>query len=388
MSILSKIYSYFWFLVLFLRIKLNKTVVENNKVLLVHFAHIGDFIIFLDSAKEYKNLYPNKKIILLCRKFKSVYEIAKLSECFDEIILLDDSWKERAKSIKKMKSYSFETIINTRATRDIQSDLYVMASKSNQRFAPETDNTMMGQKLVKISDLIYTKIIKCSGIEEMELIRNAEFLRGLGHSNFKASIPYLNVNNDILVNGIEENLKYFVVCAGANNRSNIWSYERFVYIIDKVFENSDLNCILLGVESENSISNNIIEKSKYSKRIINLVGKTDLLSYIEVIRNAEFFLGNDSSGGHIGAATKTKTFVIQPEWNYGRFFPYKTETKQDEENMPISISADLKCRGCGKDPTTNGNKNCIKNSVMHCVDEVSLEKVESLVIPWVVKNIK
>lgn len=64
---------------------------NTNSVLLVHFAHIGDFIVWLDSAQAYRSLYPAQKIILLCRKFKDISAIANKSGLFDEIIVIDDS---------------------------------------------------------------------------------------------------------------------------------------------------------------------------------------------------------------------------------------------------------------------------------------------------------
>lgn len=97
--------------------------------------------------------------------------------------------------------------------------------------------------------------------------------------------------------------------------------------------------------------------------------------YIETIRAARFLLTNDTSAAHIAPAVKTRAVVIQPGWNYGRFFPYRTERQGDEAWFPRPVCAPLPCRGCGKDPTTDGDRGCIQDRVMRCVLAVETRRV-------------
>lgn len=56
------------FALLYVRNVVRKKEKGAKGILLVRFSHIGDFVIWLDAAKEYRNLYPGETITLLCDK--------------------------------------------------------------------------------------------------------------------------------------------------------------------------------------------------------------------------------------------------------------------------------------------------------------------------------
>lgn len=366
---LSVLLNYVLFWLLYIVRSMRGMKEEEGRILVVRMAHIGDYIIWLDCAKEFHALYPEKKIVFLCRRFKDVSSLAEKSGYFDEIIIIDDGWKNRILSVIRLMRERFDVIINTRTTRDLQSDLFVLAPRSLERIAPVSDLTMISERMLRFSNKIYKNIIPCDGIHTMELIRNAQFMRGLGLKKFQATLPFLpstfKLNYDI---------PFFAVCLGANNSANRWPLDHFVEVIDYIICHSNLQCVLLGTDDEKYLGNQANRLSKYSDNILMLIGKTTLEEYIEWIRQAQFLLTNDTSAGHIAPAVRTKALVIQPEWNYGRFFPYKIETGS-ECFLPICLSAHMHCRSCGKDPTTNGDNSCIDQGVMKCVKAVSVEDV-------------
>lgn len=342
---------------------------KTGTVLLVQFAHIGDFIVWLDSARMYRKLYPDQKITFLCRKFKSIRQLAQATGLFDEVIEVDDGWKRRIFSVMRMTRKSFDIVINTRPTRDLQSDLYILAPRSRQRIAPASDLTCISKAWLNKSDAAYTRIIPCGGIETMELIRNAQFVRGLGAYDFLASLPVLPEFNPPK----ELPHTYFAVCVGANNPANRWPPERFAKVIDAVTERYNIPCVLIGNSEEYPIGEQIRRISKHPDRLVMSQGKTTLTEYIELIRRAEFLISNDTSAGHIAPAVRTPAIVIQPGWNYGRFFPYRIE--REAVGLPVSVAAAIDCVGCGRDPTVDGSKSCLNGGVMKCILSVTPEDV-------------
>ena len=349
---------------------------ETGRVLLVHFAHIGDFIIWLDSARAYRQLYAGKKIILLCRTFKDISEIAERTGYFDEVKAVNDGWKARIFSALAMMWTSYDIVVNTRATRELQSDIYVLAPRSGRRIAPYSDLTCINEKWRRQSDLAYTEIIACDGIRKMELIRNAQFVRGQGLTSFRASLPALPVQGNFRP---PFQKRYFVVCPGANNEANRWPENRFASVIDSCIQSKNIPCVLVGTANEKKVGEKIQHLSKFSDHILNIMGETSLPMYIEVIRNASFVLSNDTSAAHIAPAVCTPSVVIQPGWNYGRFFPYQIESDEQACSswLPIAISTQTPCKGCGRDPTKDGNPRCLKNRVMKCVLDVSIERIRT-----------
>jgi len=78
--------------------------------------------------------------------------------------------------------------------------------------------------------------------------------------------------------------------------------------------------IICGTNSEADLIKNIV-KDINSKLILLRIGKS-LLEYIEIIRNAEVLIGNNSSSVHIASFVKTKSICIYGGQLYGRFLPY------------------------------------------------------------------
>lgn len=349
---------------------------SSDQVILGFFvAHLGDFVILLDSLRAYRNLYPGKKLVLLCAKSNDMRTLAVHTGVVDEVIVVNDSWQHRIGSLWKLRKLSCDTIINIHASRTIHGDLYIMAVKANHRLAAQSDLTMISPAWLKHSDKLYSEIIPCDGIGTMELIRNAQYVRGQGARNFLAKLPKIP-----LVSSIEKpKTGYFAVCPGADGQSKRWPIENFVKCVDYVLRHSDLHCRIIGVSKESPLAEQLRSASKYPNRIENIAGKTTLLEYIGEIQNAEFLLSSDTSAGHIAPAVDTPAIVIGSGWDRGRFFPYCTEQDREGAIMPESPTPPLGCLGCGRRPMQDRESACIEKETMRCVSAVTAEQtIEAL----------
>lgn len=342
-----------------------------DSVLLVRCAHIGDFVLWLDSAQAFRTLYPSKKLVFLTYTYKDVSEIAEKTGYFDEVRVLDSGWRKRVTSIRILMHERYDVVINANPSRSLQSDLFALAPRSGERIAPESDLTMISPRWLRWSDRAYTRIIYCEKIKTMELIRNAQFMRGLGVEKFRASLPVLPVSTKW-----EKPAKhYFAVCPGADNLAKCWPAEKFAEMADRLVEETGLTCILLGAEKEKPIGNRILTAMRYKEHCISLMGKTSLPTYIEAIKDADFLISSDTSAGHIAAAVRTLAIVIDSGWDRGRFYPYTTETEDDKPFLPFSVVPDFDCLGCGENPSVTKNLDCMTDGVMKCVAAVTVKQV-------------
>ena len=60
---------------------------KSNKIVLMRLDALGDFVIWLDSAKEFKRKYPSAKIIVICQKSNA--ELAWTLPYIDEVCAID-----------------------------------------------------------------------------------------------------------------------------------------------------------------------------------------------------------------------------------------------------------------------------------------------------------
>lgn len=125
-----------------------------------------------------------------------------------------------------------------------------------------------------------------------------------------------------------------------------WPMDRFVDIVDFILDSSDLYICLSGVKSDQADNEYLEAHVKNPSRIINMTGKTTFKEWIELIRGADFVLGNDSGYIHLASYLGVQAFALAGYWNYGRFLPYPP--KQIHGRItPIDIRIPrVSCEGC------------------------------------------
>ena len=114
---------------------LRKKYIKSNYVYVIRFAHIGDFCLWLDSAKEFKKIFPKHKIVFLTYKYKNVKKIAETTGYFDKVSCFDTEGLKRIRTIQKACHLKGDIVINSNPSRSLLSDLFVLAIRTNKRIA-------------------------------------------------------------------------------------------------------------------------------------------------------------------------------------------------------------------------------------------------------------
>lgn len=357
----------------------NKKCEENDSILIIKLDAIGDFIIWLDSAKEYRGIFPGKRLILLCSALCK--DIAKETGYFDEILQLDiskcekdhDYFKEKLALLSKQP---YGMVIQTTFSRTQHMDILAATIPAYRKigFVADESRSNVSRKLLskrnkRILDSFYDELIPTSKENLMEIQRNKEFLLGLGKTDFKSGIPQLPHIMDVDT----PSEKYFVVFPGASTRIKMWKTEYFAEVINYIQGRRGWLCLVCGGKDEKPLFDLISERTDNNGKIENLCGKTTLTELIEIVRNSQMVISNDTSGIHYAAATGVKGICPFGEYNYGRFLPY--ESDQNDGTIKV-CSAGMKCRNCSQKHMT---LECLRNVLITgrylCLDKVSPEDV-------------
>ncbi len=360
----------------------NNRCLDNDNVLIIKLDAIGDFIIWLDSAKEYKELYHGKKCVLLCNE--GCKGIAEITGYFDEIITMDikkyeDDKLYRKKVNSEMCEHNYGKLILTAYSRTQHMDILAATVPAYKKIAFEADESksnlsrnVVFKRNKKILDSYYDTLIPTSKNNLMELQRNAEFIRGLGKKEFKSDIPDLPRIKNVEI----PQEPYFIVFPGASTGIKMWDYHNFSEVIEYVYDKRGWKCLICGSANEKYLYD-LISKKTTKGTVINYCGKTSLLELIELVRNAKFVLSNDTSGIHFAAATGTIGICPFGEYNYGRFLPYESDNGEGTVRV---CSKEMKCRNCAMGNMTIA---CVFNILIkgkyRCLDMVYVEKVKEMI---------
>jgi len=317
-----------------------------ESVLLVRLDLIGDFIIWLDAAKEMKKLYPKKRIVLYANAAWA--SLAEQLSYWDEVVSVDMGRLRsddiyRLTLLCKVHVRGFEIVIQPTYSREYVSDLVVRASNARLRIGHLGDTNNISPENKEITDAWYTQLVPQIIFPEVELNINAELIRALGNKDFKSRLPQLKIPVELPAEFNIES-EYCVLVPGASWAPKMWPAINFAELAAKINQSTELKIVLCGTQSERSICNQVSELSDVE--MINLSGLTTLVQMIEIIRRASLVVANDSAAIHIAAATRTRSVCILGGGHFGRFLPYQPELIESDHPLPIAVFQPMECYGC------------------------------------------
>lgn len=351
-------------------IRLVKRGDTKRSVLIVRLDAIGDFLLWIDSAKAIRELYPGYQIVLLGNVLWT--ELARGLLFWDDVWSFDrksfiGSLVYRFKMLKKIHSEGFEVAIQPTFSREFElGDAIIRASDALERIGSEGDLSNIKPRLKVLSDRFYTKLIPVRKTGMMELERNAEFMRNLGVADFKSDVPQLRINVE-MKDQIDVDY-YYVLFPGASMELKKWSLAKFEELAKRIYQTTGWKGIICGGPGEESLGEILAKNANVPLQ--NEVGKTSLSELVKIISRARILISNDTSAVHIAAAVTVPAVCILGGGHYGRFLPYEVERDTDKP-LPVPVFNKMKCFGC--------NWRCIYN-LSHgepapCIESVSVERV-------------
>lgn len=314
---------------------------DAKKVLLVFTHALGDIVMFMGSIKYLKEIFDGYEISILCNE-----QYAELVEDqFDNVIAVDFQRTSldplfRIKYFKTLREYYYEYSIDPMETPTYSPNLFAShAVVANNKIGIESDKKDVG-KLIKIyRNSIYTRLIHVSSLEHR--VKNfSDFFSAIADKRFEPHITKLPTYQD---SKLPE--KYFIVYPSASIPLKRWPVEQYAEIANRVYENYELPLVCCGTVLDRETVDEFIKLLIPGIKIIDLVEKTSVKEFINVIGNANIVITNDTSVYHIALATRRKTCIVTGEYTYDSFADYYAVDLHDELRLEI-VSGNMDCRNC------------------------------------------
>lgn len=347
---------------------------KKSGLLILRFDVIGDFILWLNQAKEYRKLFPGQRIVLMghCRwaEFASVFPYWDDVWEFDPHAFLNDPMY-RIKIIARVRKAGFKTAIQPTHVRFFYGDAIIRSSCADIRIGSTGDPAHLKPIQTK-TNRWYTKLVPAVERPLMMLCREAEFTRGLGNLNSRAQLPdigaYLEPSD--ITDKLPEH--YYVLFPGAGAKYKRWPIEKLSQLAVRLHNFTGLKCVICGGTEERELVKAL--RNTCSAELMDLAGQTSLNDLCVVIKQAMFIVSNDSCAIHIAAAVKTPGICVLGGGDYGRCLPYVVE-QGDARFAPHVCICQMHCFGCRwKRPCMPKTKG--RNSMpVPCISNITVEQV-------------
>ncbi|MBS4065236.1 MAG: glycosyltransferase family 9 protein [Chitinophagaceae bacterium] len=341
-----------------------------KKILLIKTDNIGDFILWTDAGKEYKNIFPadDYEITLLGNSIWA--DLAQRTNYFADVISLDRKKFMlhpfyRIRKMKEIISVNWHTVIYHSFSHEFGTGLSILKHiKSENIIAAPSDDGIDNKWWRNFAKRELTQTAHLDKEESHELKKNAAFIRSFGHSYFVDSIPDLKFLGN--PPNIHLQQPYYVIFPGASSPARKWNESNFVELCNFIYERTGWTGVLCGGITEKNLADNILEKSK--AKLTSIAGKTSLQEFLTVLQNSELVVTNETSCTHMAASVNTPVICILGGGHFGRFLPYPT---YENRKTPISIYYEMNCFNC--------NWNCkyrpTKFQAAPCIENISLKQV-------------
>lgn len=341
-----------------------------KKILIIKTDNIGDFILWTDAGKEYRNIFSadDYEITLLGNSIWT--DLAQKTNYFDKLISLNRKKfmlhpLYRIKKMKELISVNWHTVIYHSFSHEFGTGLSVikLINSENIITAPSDDgiDSKFWRGLVK-SKITTTPSIDKNEVHELK--KNAAFIKSFGHTHFVDSVPDLKFLGAPL--NIQLPKSYYIIFPGASSPARKWGEANFVELCNYIEGRTGLTGVLCGGVAEINLTNAILNKSK--AKLINIAGKTSLQEFLTVLQNSELVITNETSCTHMAAAVNTPALCILGGGHFGRFLPFPYYANR---NIPKSIYYQMDCFNCD----WNCKYKLTKFQAAPCIENISLKQV-------------
>jgi len=339
-------------------------------VLLIRQDAIGDFVMWLDTAKEYRELYPSENYRIVLVGNAVWFDLAKGLPYWDEVLPINvKKFKTfssyRRNILRKVNSFGAQIAVQPTFSREFyHGDSLVRASNAFHKVSSVGDMSNRNWLKKTLADGWHTDLIPASTQIMTELERNAEFFSGISGKTHKVLYPKLDIPQ-IETSSNWAKREYYVLFPGVGAAIRQWSVESFAVIANRIYEATGLDGILDGAPNEKPLAESIQDLSKAP---LEWAG-TRLGELPELLKYAKFVVSSETSAVYIAAAVKTPVICVLGGAYFGRFLPYPESAGQ--KIVLKTVSYPMSCFGC--------NADCVyeldKDEPAPCISNISVDAV-------------
>lgn len=299
----------FYFLKIFFSVQSSKS--ENKKhFLFVNLGQIGDLSILstvIDSYIKIK-LYNNVDFLInekYLELFKYLVPNANIIGINIEKYSLNIFY--RIQKVYQMRLINYQRVINLTSFNRIMTDEIVLLQNAGEYYCLKNNWNGLKPFFRKVMVNKYTQILGSKEINEYK--RHFDIFKKFFYKDINPI--FLRKKQKSHVDKYFEN--YIVISPTTSQKISAWDINNFMKLIRLLIVS--FNVILLG----DKLINNFEEIT--SAKFLNLSGKTTIVKAVDIIRNSNLYIGNDSGLTHIAIKYGVPMICILGGGAFNFYFP-------------------------------------------------------------------
>lgn len=373
---------YFMDRIICLFIRKSKEINKKKQVVILANLGLGDAMNFLSVTDKYRKLYAKEDYEITLIVSSGLYKLFEEETEFDYIYSTDFNgitlnFKKRIDFFKFINNKNYDLLIEIMGPNGCSPSIYISrASRAAKKVTLKNlANSFCPDFIVKKS---FTNVYEINDNKISNIDYYNKLYNLLAGNNKKYNIQYHKTKKYKIHFDVPK--KYYIVFPSASAEVKKWPLDRYAEIIKRVYKKTQLPVLFCGTKIDGDSVNQLI------KLIGNIphydyVGKTDVLEFIELIKNAQFVLTNDTSSYHIAVSEEVPTAIIVGGYTYDSFVLYDFYNNKYKKPYPIVNKRD--CFNCRSHCPYIENK-----KIWPCLDAITVDYAWKIIDSMIDKELK
>lgn len=342
-----------------------------RKVVLVRLDNIGDFVLWQDTLRGWRALFPPKTHELTLIAQQTWASLAENVPEIDRVWPLDrnkfvrDTAYRRAQ-LGAVRSAGFAVVVQARPGRELLiEDAISRVSGAEERIGWARPGGASPLHRI-LSERVYSRLVPPVPAEWMELERNAALVRALGLNGFEADVPTLAEQAACPPELAGQ--PFYVLFPGADRAERRWPAARFAEIARRLHARTGWLGVVCGGPDDRERGQEIVQSADVP--LEDWTGRTSLDGLAAIMRRASLVVSNETGGVHLAAGVGARSLCVTGGGHWGRFLPYPPALAA-RRPVPLPVVFPMPCFGC--------DWKCIypvaPGEPTPCVENVSVDQV-------------
>lgn len=321
---------------------LHKT--EFREILIIKPSSLGDIIDALPAVGAIRKRFPSARISWLVKSEWAA--ILAGHPAIDEAIAVPFRWGKIFQLVQAVRKRPFDLVVDLQGLLRSAILGYVTGASVRIGFAAAREG----------APRFYTDRVSIPEGVVHAVDRYRMLTRKLGCDSQTAGfdIPIspermTNLRSSLSEEGLTESVPFALIHPTARWESKKWEPTRFAELADWVAREKKLSVVFVGSKGEREEIDSILRQMKQTA--VNMAGKTTLPELAQFIRQAQFFICNDSGPMHLAAAVGTPVVALFGPTDPRKIGPYGAGH--------TVIRKEVGCAGCSRNRCVRGNE-CMK----------------------------
>jgi len=275
------------------------------KILLLQLRRIGDLILTTPAVAALRESFPDAQLTIVVSS--ECADLLPAVADVDRTLMARRNTRDLALFFSAAAS-RFDYCIDF--TRNDRSAFLALLSGARRRVV-----SYRVRQQSKMRARAYTDFVNVRMRDTHTIDYNLALLEPLGVRTAASRAPYLHLTQvahekgDALRRYWKITRPYVILHPGSARREKLWEPERWAEVIDHFGRNNDIDLVLTSGSSLNEQAHIAAIKNKV-QQIIDLSGKTNVLTLAGLIDQARLLVTVDSAPMHLAAATRTPQVAL------------------------------------------------------------------------------